>query len=141
MTGKVAEVNDLNAQGTGLNSQIVQLTGFVVGYKTGLVTGSFSSGVTRALGQVALATFPNTSGLSKLGQNLFSESSNSGVVTIGAAGSGSRGRINAGQLETTNFDLAQQFTDMIRAQRGFQANSRIITTSDEMLQELVNLKR
>lgn len=106
-----------------------------------MVTGSFSNGVTRALGQVPLATFPNAAGLSQLGQNLFSESANSGVVNIGAPGSGSRGQVNAGQLETSNVDLAQQFTDMIWAQRGFQANSRIITTSDEMIQGRVNLER
>jgi flagellar hook protein FlgE len=116
------------------------LVGFVIG-PDGVVTGSFSNGISQAIGQIALATFANTGGLTQVGQSLYSESPNSGIATVGTPGSGNRGQINAGQLEMSNVDLASQFTDMIRAERGFQANSRIITTSDEMLQDLVNLKR
>ena len=116
------------------------LTSFTVG-SNGLITGSYSNGVQEALGQIALATFANPSGLSLVSQNLMSESANSGIPQVGVPGAGSRGQINGGQLELSNVDLAVQFTDMIRAERGFQANSRIITTSDEMLQDLVNLKR
>ena len=72
---------------------------------------------------------------------MFGESGNSGTAQIGSAGVGNKGQITPGALEMSNVDLSQEFTDMIVTQRGFQANSRIITTSDEMLQELVNLKR
>ena len=77
----------------------------------------------------------------KVGQTLFEESNNSGVAQLGPANSGGRGSFAPANLEMSNVELAQEFTEMITAQRGFQANSRVITTSDEMLQELVNLKR
>jgi flagellar hook protein FlgE len=109
--------------------------------KTGQIIGVFSNGLTQALGQVAIANFNNPPGLIRVGDTMFSESGNSGVPMVGAAGRGGRGEITPGTLEMSNVDLAQEFTDMIVTQRGFQANSRIITTSDEMLQELVNLKR
>jgi flagellar hook protein FlgE len=116
------------------------LTGFVVD-KTGVVTGQFSNGMSKQLAQVAIANFSNPDGLSKVGGNIYSVSNNSGAAQIGTAGTGGRGEITPGSLEMSNVDLSQEFTDMIITQRGFQANSRIITTSDEMLQELVNLKR
>ncbi len=109
--------------------------------QSGVVTGSYSNGLTRPLWQVALARFPNAAGLSKAGNTMFSESSNSGDTIFGAAGSGGFGAISPSALEMSNVDLSQEFTNMIITQRGFQANSRIITSSDEMLQELVNLKR
>ncbi len=107
----------------------------------GCIIGVFSNGLTQVLAQVAIATFNNPSGLVRYGDTMFMESSNSGVPQIGAAGTGNKGEITPGALEMSNVDLSQEFTDMIVTQRGFQANSRIITTSDEMLQELVNLKR
>ncbi len=116
------------------------LTSFTVG-TDGKIVGSYSNGVQEDLGQIALATFANPGGLLQVTQNLVSESANSGIPQVGIAGTGSRGQINNAQLELSNVDLSVQFTDMIRAERGFQANSRIITTSDEMLQDLVNLKR
>lgn len=116
------------------------LTGFAVD-KTGVITGQFSNGISKQLAQVALANFSNPGGLSKVGGNVYSETNNSGAAQIGTAGTGGRGQITPGSLEMSNVDLSQEFTDMIITQRGFQANSRIITTSDEMLQELVNLKR
>jgi flagellar hook protein FlgE len=116
------------------------LISFVIG-TDGTITGQFSNGKGLDLARIALATFPNVSGLTSIGSNLFLESANSGNALIGEALTGTRGSMNAGQLEMSNVDLADQFTSMIRAQRGFQANSRIITTSDEMLQDLVNLKR
>ena len=116
------------------------LTSFTVG-SNGVITGAYSNGVQEALGQIALATFANPGGLNLVSQNLMSESANSGIPQVGVPGAGARGQINGGQLELSNVDLSVQFTDMIRAERGFQANSRIITTSDEMLQDLVNLKR
>jgi flagellar hook protein FlgE len=116
------------------------LTTFNVG-NTGEIVGVFSNGLNRRLGQVALAKFLNPGGLLKMGQSLFSPSANSGTAQIGLPGQDGRGQISAGYLEMSNVELAQQFTSMIVAQRGFQANSRVITASDEMLQDLVNLKR
>ena len=92
-------------------------------------------------GKIALAKFSNTSGLQKVGNNLFKESTNSGDATILNSGESGLGTIQSNMLEMSNVDLSEEFTEMIVAQRGFQANTRIITTSDEILQELVNLKR
>ena len=116
------------------------LTSFTVG-TDGKIVGAYSNGVQEDIGQIALATFANPGGLLQVTQNLVAESANSGIPQVGVAGTGARGQINNAQLELSNVDLSVQFTDMIRAERGFQANSRIITTSDEMLQDLVNLKR
>jgi flagellar hook protein FlgE len=107
----------------------------------GEVAGIYSNGLNRPLGQLAVARLQNPSGLIRVGGNAFIESSNSGQALVGVAGTGGRGTLAGGSLEMSNVDLSQQFTNMIMAQRGFQANSRIITTSDEMLQELINLKR
>jgi len=117
------------------------LIGFSVIADTGDILGVNSNGMKQLVGQVALATFVNPSGLMRSGQNTFTQSINSGEPTVGLAGTGGRGSVAAGYLEGSNVDLAQEFSSMILAQRGFQASSRIITTSDEMLQELVNLKR
>ncbi|MFA5880969.1 MAG: flagellar hook protein FlgE [Eubacteriales bacterium] len=127
-----------------LNSQNGYSSGVLNGYaidKAGIITGRYSNGLTKQLAQVSLANFNNPSGMVKSGENLYTSSNNSGSAQIGTAGSGGRGDISPGKLEMSNVDLSQEFTDMIITQRGFQANSRIITTSDEMLQELVNLKR
>lgn len=107
----------------------------------GVVTGGYSNGLSQALAQVAVAAFANPAGLFKRGGNMLAESNNSGMKQIGEAGTGGRGTIAPGSLEMSNVDLSREFTNMIVIQRGFQANSRVITTSDEMLQELVNLKR
>ena len=103
--------------------------------------GSFSNGLKQALGRVALSTFTNPAGLEKAGGSLYRTTVNSGDPQIGAAGTGGRGELTGGALEMSNVDLSAEFTNLIIAQRGFQANSRVITTSDELLQELVNLKR
>ncbi|MCE5314759.1 MAG: flagellar hook protein FlgE [Armatimonadota bacterium] len=108
---------------------------------SGIITGTFTNGATRTIAQVAMASFDNPSGLTKEGSNLYSESPNSGRALISTAGSGSLGTITSGYLEASNVDLAAEFASMIVAQRGFQANSRIITISDQVLEELVNLKR
>lgn len=122
--------------------------GFPMGYlesfsidSTGVITGTYDNGVKEPLAQIATAIFTNAGGLDKAGETKFSESMNSGTANIGAAGSAGRGKINAGLLEMSNVDLAEQFTDMIVTQRGFQANSRTITTSDQMIQEVLGLKR
>ncbi|MCM8812747.1 MAG: flagellar hook protein FlgE [Candidatus Omnitrophica bacterium] len=113
---------------------------FSVG-NNGLITGIYTNGLTKTIAQIALASFANPGGLVSDGNNLFKQSTNSGAAQIGVAGNGGRGLVNSGFLEMSNVDLAQAFTDMIVTQRGFQANARTITISDEMLQELVNLKR
>ncbi|MFO1445913.1 flagellar hook protein FlgE [Bacillus sp. Bva_UNVM-123] len=114
-----------------------KLESFSIG-QMGEINGVYSNGQVSTLGRLALAKFSNTTGLNKVGGNLFQETINSGVADIGAAGEG-RGTIASGSLEMSNVDLSEEFTEMITAQRGFQANTRIITTSDEILQELVNL--
>ncbi|KAF0195870.1 MAG: flagellar hook protein FlgE [Bacillota bacterium] len=117
-----------------------ELLTFSIG-KTGVITGTYSNGLVSDLGQIALAYVANPEGMLKSAGNLFDVSSNSGEVRIGAAGSDGRGTIETGMLEMSNVDLATEFTEMISTSRAFQANSRVVTTSDEMLQELIQLKR
>ena len=107
----------------------------------GTLLGAFSNGLKQAVGRVSLATFTNPTGLEKAGSSMYRTTVNSGDPQVGAADSGGRGQLSGGSLEMSNVDLSSEFTNLIIAQRGFQANSRVITTSDEMLQELVNLKR
>ncbi|NLY54224.1 MAG: flagellar hook protein FlgE [Firmicutes bacterium] len=108
---------------------------------SGTIIGEFSNGLIQDLGQVALARFANPGGLMKVGNTAFMESNNSGIRQIGRAGTAGFGSIASSSLEMSNVDLSLEFTEMIVTQRGLQANSRIITTSDEVLQEVVNLKR
>jgi flagellar hook protein FlgE len=107
----------------------------------GVVLGTFSNGQNRALGQVALADFEAPDRLERLGGNLFGEMPGSGQATIGLAATGGRGSVVAGALEQSNVDLATEFVRMIAAQRGFQANSKTISTADQLLTELMALKR
>ena len=107
----------------------------------GTVSGVFSNGQSKVLAQLALAGFTNPSGLLAAGSGHLRAGASSGDPSIGLAGSVGRGTLAAGALEGSNVELAQEFTNLMIAQRGFQASSRIISTSDEMLQELVNLKR
>jgi flagellar hook protein FlgE len=107
----------------------------------GTLVGLFSNGEQKALGRIALATFTNPGGLEKTGSNGYRATFNSGTPEVGAPGSTGLGSLTGGALEMSNVDLSQEFTNLIVAQRGFQANARIITTSDEVLQELTNLKR
>jgi flagellar hook protein FlgE len=109
--------------------------------ENGIITGIFTNGQTRAIGQIGLAKFIAPDSLAKLGRNLYSESFDSGQPIVGMADTSGLGRVLSNSLELSNVDLADEFVKMISAQRGFQANSRIITTTDELLQELVNLKR
>jgi flagellar hook protein FlgE len=126
----------------------VKVKAFSVG-KDGYITAQLADGSTAALGQIAMVSFQNEGGLVKQGGNLYSTSPNSGQAIVrsgkGSSGdgdnSGSYGNLVQGALEMSNVDLAQQFTDMIIATRAFQANGKIITTDDEILQDLVNLKR
>jgi flagellar hook protein FlgE len=107
----------------------------------GSLVGSFSNGVKQIVGRIALARFANPEGLEKAGQSAYTGTANSGGVQIGAAGDPGFGTLAGGALEMSNVDLSQEFTNLIVAQRGFQANARIITSSDQVLQELVDLKR
>jgi flagellar hook protein FlgE len=107
----------------------------------GTITGIYSNGRREPIGQLALATFTNPSGLSKAGNSSYRVGDNSGNPLVGVAGTGGRGTLTAGALEMSNVDLSEEFTGLIVAQRGFQANSKVITASDEILQDLVNLKR
>jgi len=109
--------------------------------EAGQIIGTFSNGLTDLLGQVALAVFNNPAGLTEIGNSLYVPSANSGLAQIGAAGTGGRGTLIPGALEMSNVDLAEEFTKMIIAQRGFQANARVITTADTILGELVALRR
>ncbi len=107
----------------------------------GVISGHYSNGQILDLYQVTLANFNNAQGLTKQGGNLFSETIESGVAYTNAPGEGGLGSINSNSLEQSNVDLATEFVKMITSQRGFQANSRVITTTDEILQELMQLKR
>lgn len=107
----------------------------------GTVWGAFTNGTRKQVARVALATFANTAGLSREGGTFFARTGASGPEQLGPPQTGNRGSLSAGNVETSNVDLATEFTNMITAQRGFQANSKVITTSDEMMQELVNLRR
>lgn len=116
------------------------LVSFSVG-SDGVITGIYDNGQQQALGLIALSNFENPAGLQKVGDNMYIPTTNSGEFKAVKPGSGGTGTLNPGTLEMSNVDLSKEFTEMIITQRGFQANSRIITTSDEMLQELVSLKR
>ncbi len=117
------------------------VTDVYVSPNDGAISLVYSNGLIEQVGQVALARFTNSAGLVQGEGTTFLEGLNSGDAEIGAAGTGGRGSIASSHLEASNVDMAQEFTNMILAQRGFQASSRVITTSDEILQELVNLKR
>ena len=133
-TESTAVVSDQNGYTRG------ELTGIAID-SVGLINGVFSNGRQQLLGQVAIATFSNPGGLMKEGDNNFIKTNNSGDAIIRVPGQAEAGSITAGTLEMSNVDLAEQFAEMITTQRGFQASSRVITTSDEVLQELINLKR
>ena len=108
----------------------------------GKIYASYDNGITKLLGQIAVANFANASGLEKVGENLYASTQNSGVFDgIGSDVTSDGGSMSTGVLEMSNVDLSSEFTEMITTQRGFQANSRIITVSDSMLEELTNLKR
>ena len=112
--------------------------------KTGTITGvPMAGGATVKIGQVQIATFPNDAGLTSIGGSFYQESNNSGAASFGTAGDATHAgtTLVSNAIEMSNVDLSTEFTDMITAQRGFQANSRVITVSDSLLQELIDLKR
>lgn len=116
------------------------LQGFSIG-ADGSINGLFTNGLTRILGQIGMAIFSNPGGLERMGSNLWRNTDNSGIPVIGTPSTGGRGSINSGFLEQSNVDIGNEFTELIVTQRGFQANTRVVTTVDEMLQELINMKR
>ncbi len=118
----------------------VELVSYNIG-SDGKIRGVFDDGVQREMAQLAIADFNNPMGLEKVGETSFRESANSGLPQVGIASQGRRGSLVGGAVEMSNVDLAAEFTNLILAQRGFQASSRVITTSDEVLQDLVNIKR
>ncbi|MDK3156047.1 flagellar hook protein FlgE [Kamptonema cortianum] len=107
----------------------------------GIIIGLYTNGLTRPLGQIAMAIFPNSNGLERQGNNLWRNTDNSGIPVVGAPRTGGRGQLNSGFLEQSNIDIGNEFTELIITQRGFQANTRVVTTVDEMLQDLINMKR
>jgi len=109
--------------------------------RDGTINGVFSNGLTRVIGQIALASFSNVGGLERDGSNLFRDTPSSGTPQIGLPNTGGRGQVSGGVLEGSNVDLGTEFSNMIVTQRGFQANARTITTADTLLQETVNLVR
>ncbi|HQL03845.1 MAG TPA: flagellar hook protein FlgE [Treponemataceae bacterium] len=122
--------------------------GYTMGYldnfkidSSGIITGVYSNGTNRTLGQIALATFTNQGGLEKAGDNTYVESNNSGLANIGTSGIAGKGSLLAGALEMSNVDLTEQMTDMIVTQRGFQASSKTIQTADTLLDTVMSLKR
>jgi flagellar hook protein FlgE len=146
--GDVGSLTGLTQFATDSNAVITSQDGYGMGDlesisidQNGLVVGVFTNGVSRNLAQIAIAQFANPSGLQRAEGNSFIASSNSGVPLISTIGTRIPGRIQPGTLEMSNVDLALEFTNMVITQRGFQANARIITTADDMLAELVNLKR
>ncbi len=127
--------------GNNAGRKIGEMSGVTIS-NNGMIYATYDNGQSRLLGQIAAASFANAAGLSKEGDNLYSETQNSGTFDgIGVDVTADGGYFTTGELEMSNVDLSAQLTDMIVTQRGFQANSRIITVSDSMLEELVNLKR
>lgn len=132
-------------KGTSVGKETGKKNGAMIGLavdQSGKIYASYDNGNTELLGQIAVAQFANASGLEKIGDNCYQTTLNSGEFDgVGVAVDADGSKINSGQLEMSNVDLSGQFTDMIITQRGFQANSRIITVSDTLLEELINLKR
>lgn len=138
LTGFASNSTTSNAFQDGFGAGTIQS---LVVDQAGVITGTFTNGQTIPLAQVALAVFSNQNGLSKQGNNTWGETLASGTGTLGVANQGGRGVVLGGNLELSNVDVAEEFTKLIIAQRGYQANSRVVTTSDELLQETLNLKR
>ncbi|MBR5598374.1 MAG: flagellar hook-basal body complex protein [Lachnospiraceae bacterium] len=130
-----------DTKGLGTGRKLGEMSGISI-QQNGMIYASYDNGQTKLLGQIAVAEFANASGLEKQGDNLYSATLNSGEFDgIGVDITAGGGYMNTGVLEMSNVDLSAEFTEMITTQRGFQANSRIITVSDTLLEELVNLKR
>lgn len=147
-SGLLGDINGLSQFASASNAVASAQDGYPMGNlqdisvdSRGVITGYFTNGVNQTLAQISLASFNNPTGLLRFGDNMYGESANSGNAIIGFSGTSNQSTITPGALESSNVDLSEEFTNMIIAQRGFQANARVITTADEMLTELVNLKR
>jgi flagellar hook protein FlgE len=147
-SGELGDINGLSQFASPSNAVASSQDGYAMGNLQdisidgrGVITGFFTNGVSQTLAQIALASFNNPSGLIRTGDNMYEESANSGAGVVGFSGTSNQSSITPGALESSNVDISAEFTNMIVAQRGFQANARVITTADEMLTELVNLKR
>lgn len=132
---------DTGIQASGQNGYAPGLLSSFSVDANGTVVGLFTNGLTRNVGQIALANFTNPDGLERTGNNLWRETDNSGLAVIGAANDGGRGSISSGFLEQSNVDISNEFADLIVTQRGFQANTKIVTVIDELLQDVINIKR
>jgi flagellar hook protein FlgE len=146
--GTPGDVDALTQYAGAADAQAIDQNGLGIGNlrsfaiaDDGTLSGVFSNGETAVLAQLSIVTFSNPSGLLSAGESRFRATNASGQALVGIPNSGGRGGVSAGTLEMSNVDLSEEFTNLIIAQRGFQANSRIITVSDEMITELVNLKR
>jgi flagellar hook protein FlgE len=143
-TGLDGTTNFASPSTTNAATQDGYAAGSVTGINvaaTGVITGVFTNGQRRVLGQVAVAAFKSVDGLQRAGQGLWTQTEDSGEALLGGASTGGRGAIVSGSLEQSNVDIGREFVDLIGFQRGFQANSKVIQTADEMYGELVNMKR
>ena len=143
-----SEKNTVTQSASASSTKAFYQDGYTMGYldnfkidQTGVITGVYSNGTNRPIGQIAMASFTNQGGLEKAGNNTYMQSNNSGLANIGTSGIAGKGSLLAGALEMSNVDLTEQFTDMIVTQRGFQANSKTIQTSDTLLETVLALKR
>ncbi len=140
---KAATISATNGdtKGNYAGRKLGDMSGVTIG-QDGKIYATYDNGCSRLLGQIAVANFANASGLSLEGDNLYAETQNSGAFDgVGSDITGNGGYMTTGELEMSNVDLSSEFTEMITTQRGFQANSRVITVSDTLLEELINLKR
>ncbi len=143
-----SQVNTVTQSASSSSTKAFYQDGYTMGYlenfkidSTGVITGVYSNGTNRTIGQLAMATFTNQGGLEKAGDNTYVESINSGTANIGTSGIAGKGSLLAGALEMSNVDLTEQFTDMIVTQRGFQSNAKTIQTADTLLETVLSLKR
>ncbi|MCR5724639.1 MAG: flagellar hook protein FlgE [Treponema sp.] len=143
-----SSINTITQSASQSSTKPYYQDGYALGYldnfkidSSGTITGVYSNGTNRTIGQIAMATFTNQGGLEKAGDNTYVESNNSGIANIGVSGVAGKGSLLAGALEMSNVDLTEQFTDMIVTQRGFQSNAKTITTADTLLETVLSLKR
>ena len=143
-----SQLNTITQYSSDSSTKAFYQDGYTMGYldnfkidNSGVITGVYSNGTNRVIGQIAMASFTNQGGLEKTGDSTYVQSNNSGLANINVAGVAGKGSLLSGALEMSNVDLTEQFTDMIVTQRGFQANSKTITTSDTLLETVLSLKR
>jgi flagellar hook protein FlgE len=144
--GSDGELGGLTQFGSDGDALVMEQDGYAAGDlnsvsvdQTGTLFGFFSNGQTQSLGRLAMATFANAEGLTDLGNGVYTVGANSGEPVIGEPGTNGSGRILGGSLESSNVDTAEQFVRLIEAQRGYQANARVISAQDEILRETVNM--